>query len=188
MHRETATPSTAKESLAASEELYQLSPDFSRHRVSSGAEAKQADKSRARAALDGIRIVVVEDEADARELIQLVLERSGAQVRAAASAAEGFEAVEAFSPHVIVSDIGMPHEDGYSFMRRVRGLPEALGGGVAAVALTAYTRDEDRLHAMKAGYNRHLAKPAHPEALVSTIRELVERDPSEPRGATAVSS
>jgi PAS domain S-box-containing protein len=135
-----------------------------------------SDKSTSAAALDGVRVVVVEDEADARELIQLVLERSGAEVLAAASAAEGLKAVEAFSPHVIVSDIGMPHEDGYSFMRRVRGLPQELGGGVAAVALTAYTREEDRLHAMRAGYNRHLAKPAHPDELVSTIRDLVKRE------------
>ena len=176
MHRETATVHNANgSSLAASRE--------EEHRRV-GAERPVANHAsntpRSAAALDGIRVVVVEDEADARELIQLVLERSGAEVRAAASAAEGLEAVEAFSPHVIVSDIGMPHEDGYSFMRRVRRLPEELGGGVAAVALTAYTRDEDRLHAMRAGYNRHLAKPAHPDALVSTIKELVKRDPRDP--------
>jgi PAS domain S-box-containing protein len=124
--------------------------------------------------LRGLRVLVVEDEPDARDLFAAVLSRFGAQVQTAPSAASGFEALRSWQPHALVSDIGMPGEDGHSLIRRVR----ALGGDYAqipAVALTAYARDEDREKALAAGFDVHLAKPMSPIDLALTVAGLVER-------------
>ena len=115
---------------------------------------------------------MVDDEADARELIAEVLSGAGASVETARSAAEGLAALPGFRPQVLVSDIAMPNEDGLSFMRRVRQLPRAEGGAVPALALTAFARDDDRLRAIDAGYNTHVSKPVDPDALASAVAKL----------------
>ena len=97
-------------------------------------------------ALTGVRVLVVDDEPDARELLRAVLAEAGALVETARSAAEGLEVLQRFQPNVLVSDIGMPDEDGYAFLRRVRSLPR--GGAIPAIALTAYAREEDRVRAL----------------------------------------
>lgn len=119
--------------------------------------------------LRGIRILVVDDERDARDLVADALTALGAKVRVAAMAAEGLELLRKEPPHVLVSDIGMPVEDGYTLMRRVRALPPQIGGDVAAIALTAYARAEDVAAAHAAGFQLHIAKPVRLEHLVEAI-------------------
>jgi PAS domain S-box-containing protein len=123
-------------------------------------------------ALNGVRVLVVDDEPDARELIGTVLNGSGAEVQTASSAAEGFELFRRLRPHVLVSDIGMPDEDGYSFIRRIRALAPGEGGQVPALALTAFAREGDRTKALSAGYTTHIGKPVNPEALASAVANL----------------
>ena len=124
--------------------------------------------------LKGLRVLVVEDDPDARELVMTILEEAGAVVQSAPSAASGFAAIGTFHPQLIVSDIGMPDEDGYSLIRRVRALGEDEGGGVPSIALTAYTRAEDRAKALGAGFTLHMGKPVSPMALVSAVQLLAE--------------
>lgn len=126
-----------------------------------------------RPTLTGIRVLVVDDEADARYLLQAALVEGGALVATARSAAEGLEEMQRFRPDVLVSDIGMPDEDGYTFLRKVRALPADEGGAVPAIALTAYAREEDRMRAIAAGYMTHLAKPVDPEAFLYAVGNVV---------------
>jgi CheY-like chemotaxis protein len=123
--------------------------------------------------LDGVRILLLEDEPDARELLSLVLEQAGGEVQATASASEAFQALGRFKPHVLISDIGMPEEDGYTFISRVRALDAREGGACPAIALTAYTRTEDRKKALAAGFTVHLEKPLRSAALVSVVANLL---------------
>jgi signal transduction histidine kinase/DNA-binding response OmpR family regulator len=123
-------------------------------------------------ALRGLRVLVVDDEGDARDLLREVLVEGGAVVATARSAAEGLELLQLFRPDVLVSDIGMPDEDGYSFLRKVRALPARDGGAVPAIALTAYAREEDRVRAISVGYMTHLAKPVDPQALLYAVGNL----------------
>ena len=125
--------------------------------------------------LSGVRVLVVDDQADARDLIQRVLGECRADVVTASSPEEALAAVEATRPHVLVSDIGMPDVDGYELLRRVRALGQARGGGVPAVALTAFARSEDRTRALRAGYLVHVAKPVEPSELVATVASVVGR-------------
>ena len=125
--------------------------------------------------IKGVRVLVVDDEADARALIKRLLEDCEATVTSAGSASEALEAMRREKPDVIVSDIGMPGEDGYSLIRKVRALGPDQGGTVPAVALTAYARSEDRRRAILAGYNHHVAKPVEPAELVTLIASLVGR-------------
>jgi signal transduction histidine kinase len=124
--------------------------------------------------LAGLRVLVVDDEADARELIELALTRCGASVLTAASAEEALFKLDR-SVDVIVSDIGMPNADGYELIARVRALPFASGGRTPAVALTAFARSEDRTRAMLAGFQLHIAKPIEPRELVVTVGSLAGR-------------
>ncbi|MFP5288358.1 MAG: ATP-binding protein, partial [Thermoanaerobaculia bacterium] len=126
-------------------------------------------------ALRGVRVLAVDDEADARALLKTVLERCGAEVKTAGSALEAIAALEEYRPDVLVSDIGMPEEDGYVLIRKVRALSAERGGRTPAVALTAYARVEDRLQALSAGYNMHVAKPVEPAELAVVISSLVSR-------------
>jgi PAS domain S-box-containing protein len=126
--------------------------------------------------LAGLRVLVVEDELDALELMRLVLTRAGAEVAATASAAEAFERLQAFRPNAIVSDIAMPGENGLSLMRRIRALAVEQCGTVPALALTAYTRTEDKASALAAGFTTHLGKPIHPEELIAAVANLVFDD------------
>jgi PAS domain S-box-containing protein len=126
-------------------------------------------------ALHELRVVVVDDEDDSRELAKIVLARAGADVRTAASAGEAYVAVRAFRPHVLVSDIAMPEEDGYSLIRRIMSLESSHGGGIPAVALTAYASESDRTKALSMGFRTHIAKPLQPEMLVAAVADLAGR-------------
>ncbi|HYE20623.1 MAG TPA: ATP-binding protein [Tepidisphaeraceae bacterium] len=126
--------------------------------------------------LDGITVLAVDDEPDARNLIKRVLEDCGARVLLAASAAEGLEVVKRDRPDMIVSDIGMPDEDGYAFIRQVRALPPDAGGRTPAAALTAFARSEDRTRALRAGYQSHVSKPVEPTELTAVVASLAARD------------
>ena len=126
--------------------------------------------------LDGLKILVVDDEPDTREMLKMGLGQCGALVTAAASAAEALEAIEQAAPDLLISDIGMPDEDGYELLRRVRQLPADAGGRVPAIALTAYARVEDRMHALRAGYQMHVPKPVELAELAAVAASLVRRD------------
>jgi signal transduction histidine kinase/CheY-like chemotaxis protein len=126
--------------------------------------------------LSGLRVLVVDDEADARDLISIILTQSGAEVKAVATAAEALHELMEWRPDVLVSDIGLPDEDGYTLIRRVRAV-EAKAGAlrkVPAVALTAYARGQERLQALAAGYQAHISKPAKSTDLVLTIKNLTQ--------------
>lgn len=127
------------------------------------------------AELEGLRILMCDDEQDARDLIRFVLEHCKATVTPVASAAEALEALRNGSFDVLVSDIGMPGEDGYSLIKKVRALPAAQGGRVPAVALTAYAGMSDRTRALMAGYHAHAVKPIEPQELLVVIANLVGR-------------
>jgi signal transduction histidine kinase/ActR/RegA family two-component response regulator len=124
--------------------------------------------------LDGLRVLLVEDEADARDLLVMMLEQYGAKVTAASSAAEALKAMESAAPDVLVSDIAMPVIDGYALIRRIRSLESERGTPIPAVALTAYARGEDRQSALEAGYQVHVPKPVEPEDLASVLAKLTK--------------
>jgi len=125
--------------------------------------------------LAGLRVLVVDDEIDARTLLTMMLEKCGAQVIAVGSSSEGLESVESWRPDVLIADIGMPVEDGYGLIRKVRGLPEQQGGQTPALALTAYARTEDRMRALSEGYQVHLAKPIDRFELAAVVSSLGHR-------------
>ena len=122
----------------------------------------------------GVSVLVVDDEEDARLLLKTILSRAGATVRAAKSAEDAIRALKTDRPNVLVSDIGMPGEDGYSLIRAVRALPAPEGGTVPAVALTAYTRTEDRIRTIAAGFQMHIAKPADGLELITVVAGLAK--------------
>ncbi|HEY9735006.1 MAG TPA: response regulator [Trichocoleus sp.] len=129
--------------------------------------------------LSHLHILVVDDEADMRALMQAVLQRYGARVSVAASAAEALALLDQLRPDVLVSDIGMPEVDGYTMMRQIRGSAADWGDGPAvghrslkAIALTAYAAETDQQQALAAGFQQHLAKPIEPEVLAQAILAL----------------
>jgi signal transduction histidine kinase/CheY-like chemotaxis protein len=126
--------------------------------------------------LDGLRVLLVDDEVETRQIISTVVERTGAEVKTCTSAREALTELVTWRPHVILSDIGMPDEDGYSFINRVRSLSHDEGGATPAAALTAYARDEDRKLALDAGYQMHIAKPIGAGQLVVMIAKLAGRE------------
>jgi PAS domain S-box-containing protein len=125
--------------------------------------------------LDGLRVLIVDDEADAREFVTLILDRHGADAIAVASTSEAWEMLERWRPDVLIADIGMPDEDGYALIRKVRSLPSEEGGRTPAIALTAYARTEDRMRILLAGYQMHLAKPVEPIELIVAVASLTGR-------------
>jgi signal transduction histidine kinase/ActR/RegA family two-component response regulator len=125
--------------------------------------------------LDGVRVLVVDDEPQAREVLSLMLEQAGAEVVQAESAMDGLLAVKRSVPAVILSDIEMPHEDGYAFIRQVRTLGETRGVRLVALAVTAHARAEDRIKALESGFQWHIAKPVDPAELVSVIATLLSQ-------------
>jgi CheY-like chemotaxis protein len=125
--------------------------------------------------LEGLKVLVVDDEPDTRELLKAGLGQCGAEVTAAGSAAEALEAISVGVPDLLISDIGMPNEDGYELMLRVRALPDESGGRVPAIALTAYARVEDRMQALRVGYQMHVSKPVELAELVAVAASLVQR-------------
>ena len=125
--------------------------------------------------LAGVRVLVVEDEEDTRELLVTALEQCGARVTAVSSAAEALANLDRSPPDVLVSDLGMPDEDGFSLIRKVRAREAGQGGGVPAAALTAYARTEDRVRALTSGFQKHLPKPIDPSDLIAAVAALAGR-------------
>jgi signal transduction histidine kinase/ActR/RegA family two-component response regulator len=126
--------------------------------------------------LDGLHILVVEDNADGREIMSMVIEQSGGRVTAVASAREALDALESLQPDVLVSDIGLPDEDGYALIRRLRSREAERGGFLPAVAMTGFVRTEDRARILAAGFQVHVPKPVDPAELTAAIA-AVARDP-----------
>ncbi len=126
--------------------------------------------------LDGLKVLVVDDEADARDLLKVGIGQCGAEVRTAGSTQAVLEAIENDLPDLLISDIGMPGEDGYELIKKIRALPVDKGGNIPAIALTAYARTEDRLHALRAGYQMHVPKPVELAELVAVAASLVRRN------------
>jgi CheY-like chemotaxis protein len=127
--------------------------------------------------LDGVRVLVVDDEGDARELVAHLLGDVGAHVQTVGTGAEALAAMRDARPDLLISDIGMPGMDGFELIRRVRELPLADGGGVPAIALTAFARSEERTRSLQAGYQLHVAKPVEQAELIAAIASLVRRRP-----------
>src|SRR5262245_56196088 len=125
--------------------------------------------------LSGLKVLVVDDEADSRELLMTILTQCGSDVRCSDSAAAAMQEFHDWNPDLLVSDIGMPNEDGYSLIRRLRELESEHARGIPAVALTAYATDEDRLQALSAGYQIHVAKPIEPESFVTSVASILEQ-------------
>jgi CheY-like chemotaxis protein len=129
-----------------------------------------------RSALLGVRVLVVDDEIDTREVIRAMLTRYGAEVRAAESAADAIRVLTEWKPDALVSDIGMPGEDGYEMIAKVRALPANQGGAVAAIALTAFAGSQDRQRALSSGFQAHLTKPVEPVELVRNVARVIGRN------------
>jgi CheY-like chemotaxis protein len=125
--------------------------------------------------LSGLRVLVVDDDSDARELLEQTLASAGAEVRLTAEAKEALDALVDFRPDVLVSDIGLPMVDGYQLMRRIRELDDARGGRTPAIAVTAYTRGDDARRAFLAGFQMHLGKPIDPDTLIAMVANLAGR-------------
>jgi PAS domain S-box-containing protein len=139
--------------------------------VVSGAKAKLEIGT----ALNGVKVLVVDDEPDARALVKRLLEDCNAIVTTAAGAAEALDAFRAHPPDVLVSDIGMPSEDGYSLIQKIRALQPTQGRNVPALALTAYARSEDRMQSARCGFQNHIAKPVEPAELITMVATLARR-------------
>jgi len=125
--------------------------------------------------LSGIKVLVVDDQPDARDMIRRVLEDCEADVVTAGSASEALRVMQAGRPDVLVSDIGMPDVDGYELLRRIRALDPPARGHLPAIALTAFARSEDRTRALRAGFLAHVAKPVEPSELLATVASVVGR-------------
>jgi CheY-like chemotaxis protein len=123
--------------------------------------------------LDKVRVLVVDDDEDSRELIRVALELYGAVATCVAGASEGLAEIQRSVPNVVVSDLSMPGEDGHAFLRKVRALPRDRGGRIPAVALTAMTSRESRMASRDAGFHYHLDKPVDTEKLVEIVQSLV---------------
>ena len=123
--------------------------------------------------LEGVRILLVEDDEDIRDLMRMALEERGAALIAVDSARAAVAAIEVSAPDVVISDISMPGDDGHALMRKVRGLPLTRGGKVPAIALTALDSREARVASRAAGFHYHLVKPVDPDKLVEIVAGLV---------------
>jgi CheY-like chemotaxis protein/two-component sensor histidine kinase len=125
--------------------------------------------------LYGVRVLFVDDLAEARELITFALASRGAEVRTAGSSAEGLSALAEWRPDVILSDVAMPDEDGYTFIRKVRKLSEESGGTIPAATLTAYVGSKERMKSIEAGYQAYIAKPVEWDELIMIVASLARR-------------
>jgi two-component system CheB/CheR fusion protein len=134
--------------------------------------------------LRGVRVLVVEDDPGSREAVVEMLSVMGAEVRASGSASEAMRALEGFRPAVLVCDIAMPGEDGYSLIRRVRALGEARGGDVPAIAVTALAQVGDRRRALAAGFQNYLTKPVDIDDLAQAVAEFSSRVPAAPAASS----
>jgi CheY-like chemotaxis protein/two-component sensor histidine kinase len=138
----------------------------------SAAENQQQQFPQSSLNLQGIRVLVVDDDTDTREFLVFLLEQAGASVISASSAGEALRELTQFKPDILLSDIGMPDMDGYMLMRQVRALPSEQGGQIPAIALSAYAGELNQQQAIAAGFQRHLAKPVEPEELIRIITSL----------------
>jgi PAS domain S-box-containing protein len=125
--------------------------------------------------LSGLRVLVVDDEADAREMVSTILGQAGAEVAAAANVAQAIDLIDRWQPDVLISDIGMPIEDGYSLIRKVRAHSSDKRSQIPAIALTAFARTQDRLRVLSAGYQMHVPKPILPIELVTVVASIAKR-------------
>ncbi|MGA9769105.1 MAG: PAS domain S-box protein [Blastocatellia bacterium] len=125
--------------------------------------------------LEGVKVLIVDDEPESLLLLSTVLTQSGAYIKTATTAEEGFARIKEWRPDVIVSDIGLPGEDGYSFMTRVKAWMRESGTWIPAVALTAYARAEDRMKALASGYQIHVPKPVEPAEIITVLVSLIDR-------------
>ncbi|MDZ8110545.1 MAG: response regulator [Nostoc sp. DedQUE12a] len=146
-------------------------PLMNNSNVSHGAESMSA-KAKNQVLLNGLQILVVDDEADGRDLVSFILEQHGALVIQAASVAEAWSVLERRMPHILISDLGMPEEDGYSFIQQIRALPVDKGGRIPAIALSAYAKEEDRRRALLTGFQMYLSKPFDPDELLIMVASL----------------
>jgi signal transduction histidine kinase/CheY-like chemotaxis protein len=131
--------------------------------------------------LEGLRVLIVDDDEDTLETLRILLTENGAVVRTASSAFAALTEVEEWVPDLLISDIGMPEQDGYALIRKVRALDAAHGGRIPAVALTAYARVEDRLKVLSAGFQLHVAKPIEPAELIAVVGSMADWAPKDPR-------
>jgi CheY-like chemotaxis protein len=122
--------------------------------------------------LNGIRVLLVEDDADTLDMLRFILEQYGAEVLTAASTRQALEILDHWQPDALVSDLAMPGQDGYELIQQLRSRGAKRGGNIPAVALSAYTRSEDRQRAMSAGFQTHVSKPVDPEELVNVVANL----------------
>ncbi|MBP5972587.1 response regulator [Brasilonema sp. CT11] len=129
--------------------------------------------SSASSPLEGVRVLVVDDDTDSRDFLVFALEEFGAIATAVSSASSALEVLTTFKPNILISDIGMPEQDGYSLIRQIRGLSPEQGGDIPAIALTAYAGERDRQLAISAGFQKHLSKPVMPDQIVNVVAELV---------------
>jgi CheY-like chemotaxis protein len=121
-----------------------------------------------------VKILIVDDDADSREIISFILEDYGAQVTVAASAKEALDYILESKPNLILSDLGMPDIDGYSLIGQIRALPSEQGGDIPAIALTAYATDEDHDRAIASGFQYYLTKPINPDELLITVLKICQ--------------
>jgi CheY-like chemotaxis protein len=137
-------------------------------------EKQVADPNFECADLEGVHVLIAEDDDDSREVLMSILTKCGARVTSARSGLEALTLFEKEAPHVLVSDIGMPKMDGYSLIRRIRGLANEAGQRVPALALTAYARPQDRRRALAEGFQMHIAKPADPSEFALAVASLAK--------------
>ncbi len=143
---------------------------------------RRRGRSSDRVRLDGVHILLVEDDDDSRKLLGTMLKRYGARVTSTKSAAEALDVFSKELPDVLISDIGMPDQDGYDLIRKLRGLPAEKGGQTPAIALTGYASRKDREHALAAGYHKHMAKPIEQSEMIAAIASLIGRSTEANRG------
>jgi signal transduction histidine kinase/ActR/RegA family two-component response regulator len=146
----------------------------------SSLESKPSEQAREAEALpqplNQLRVLIVENDTDSREMLVTVLEQFGVNATAVASVAEALEAIEQTRPDVLISDIGMPSEDGYDLIRKLRALPAERGGMIPAIALTGYVSSKDRAKSISTGYQEHIAKPIEPSKLIGIIADVIKRN------------
>jgi signal transduction histidine kinase/CheY-like chemotaxis protein len=142
------------------------------------AAAATTDRLEPMPVLDGVRVLLVDDEPDAREVMASALESCGATVTSTSSALEALETLARTEIDLLLSDIAMPGEDGYELIRRIRSLPSPRLASLPAAAVTAYARDDERGRALAAGFQMHLTKPIHPVALARAVATLAFEAPS----------
>jgi CheY-like chemotaxis protein len=131
----------------------------------------------------GVRILLVEDEPDTRESLRVILGQAGGDVVAVGTTAEALRTLGSWQPHLLLCDLGLPGEDGYALIRKVRALPDERKGQVPAVALTAYAQTSDRIRALRAGFQAHVAKPFEPERLLGILARTLHQSAPKPEPA-----